>query len=109
MDWAHRHFTIANDDFLYVLSTSAGSTATGWRPTCRHERVACTVWRPDGIRAVVGGSLALRGRLVRLPPARRRPRFFTDLRKRTHPKGYQIQGLGPERLREAERRHRGSP
>jgi len=109
MDWAHRHFTIANDDFLYVLSTSAGSTATGWRPTCRHERVACTVWRPNGIRAGRRRQPGPPRPVGPAPPARRRPRFFTDLRKRTHPKGYQIQGLGPERLREAERRHRGSP
>lgn len=57
------------------------------------------------LRRVVGGGLALRGRLVRFLPPRRRPQFFTDLRNRTHPRGYEIRGLGPERLRDAERRN----
>ena len=56
------------------------------------------------LRRIVGGTLALRGRAVRFFPVRRRPSFFTDLRNRTHPQGYEIAALGPERLREAERR-----
>ena len=190
MNWAHSHFTIANDDFLYVLSTFIYEPIRwidryGWRPTCRHERLAFYwFWRGIGermgiqdipasyeafeawaaayerrtfrytesnrkigeatrdlfagwypalfapvvhhsiyallddamleafgfphphplLRRIVGGSLALRGRMVRLLPARRRPNFFTDLRNRTHPQGYEIGGLGPERLREAKRR-----
>lgn len=56
----------------------------------------------------VSGSLALRGRLVRFLPARRQPHFFTDGRNRTHPKGYAIAGLGPDRLRDAERRKQPS-
>jgi hypothetical protein len=57
---------------------------------------------------MVFGSLVLRGRLVRWLPVRRRARFFTDGRNRTHPKGYEIAGLGPERLRDAERRKQAS-
>jgi hypothetical protein len=190
MNWAHSHFRIANDDFLYVLSTFVYEPIRwidryGWRSTCRNERLAFYwFWRHIGdrmgirdippsyeafeswaaayerqtfrytesnrkigeatrdlfagwypgvfapvvhrsiyallddpmleafgfpaphplLRRLVGGSLALRGRLVRFLPVRRRPHFFTDLRNRTHPKGYEIGGLGPERLRDAERR-----
>ena len=44
MNWAHSHFKIANDDFLYVLSTFIFEPvrwidAFGWRPTCRNERL----------------------------------------------------------------------
>jgi ER-bound oxygenase mpaB/B'/Rubber oxygenase, catalytic domain len=190
MNWAHSHFKIANDDFLYVLSTFVFEPIRWidrfcWRPTCRNEKLGFYwFWRNVGqrmgitdipasyeafeawslayerqtfrytetnrkigeatrdlfagwypkafaplvhhgiyallddsmieafgfpqphplLRRMVGGSLALRGRLVRFLPVRRRPNFFTDLRNRTHPKGYEIVGLGPERLREAERR-----
>lgn len=195
MNWAHSHFRIANDDFLYVLSTFIYEPIRwidryGWRPTCRNERLAFYwFWRRVGermgildippsdeafeawsagyerqtfrftesnrrigeatrdlfagwypkifapvvhraiyallddpmleafgfprphplLRRMVGGSLALRGRAVRFLPVRRRPSFFTDLRNRTHPQGYKIGGLGPERLREAERRKHHSP
>jgi len=194
MNWAHGHFRIANDDFLYVLSTFVYEPIRwldryGWRPTCRNERLAFYwFWRRIGERMgireippsyetfeawaagyerqtfrytdsnrkigeatrdlfagwypkvlapvvhqaiyallddtmrdafgfprphpllsrMVLGSLVLRGRLVRWLPVRRRARFFTDGRNRTHPKGYEIAGLGPERLRDAERRKQAS-
>ena len=195
MNWAHAHFKIANDDFLYVLSTFVYEPIRWidkfcWRRTSRHEQLAYYYfWRnvgqrmgitdipPDyeafeawarayekatfryteanrkigeatrdlfagwypkvlapavhqGIYAlldetmleafgfprphpllvrVVAGSLALRGRVVRFFPARRRPNFFTDRRNRTHPSGYAIAHLGPEKLREAERRRAAGP
>ena len=194
MNWAHGHFRIANDDFLYVLSTFVYEPIRwldryGWRPTCRNERLAFYwFWRRIGERMgireippsyetfeawaagyerqtfrytdsnrkigeatrdlfagwypkvlapvvhqaiyallddtmrdafgfprphpllsrMVLGSLVLRGRLVRWLPVRRRAHFFTDGRNRTHPKGYEIAGLGPERLRDAERRKQAS-
>ena len=194
MNWAHGHFRIANDDFLYVLSTFVYEPIRwldryGWRPTCPNERLAFYwFWRRIGERMgireippsyetfeawaagyerqtfrytdsnrkigeatrdlfagwypkvlapvvhqaiyallddtmrdafgfprphpllsrMVSGSLVLRGRLVRWLPVRRRARFFTDGRNRTHPKGYEIAGLGPERLRDAERRKQAS-
>jgi len=194
MNWAHGHFRIANDDFLYVLSTFVYEPIRwldryGWRPTCRNERLGFYwFWRRIGERMgireippsyetfeawaagyerqtfrytdsnrkigeatrdlfagwypkvlapvvhqaiyallddamrdafgfprphpllsrMVSGSLVLRGRLVRWLPVRRRARFFTDGRNRTHPKGYEIAGLGPERLRDAERRKQAS-
>ena len=42
MNWAHGHYQIANDDFLYVLSTFIYEPvrwidAVGWRRTSRHE------------------------------------------------------------------------
>jgi hypothetical protein len=193
MNWAHAHFRIANDDFLYVLSTFVFEPvrwidAYGWRPTCANERLgfywfwrrvgermgirdippaydAFAAWaaayeratfrytesnrrvgvatrdlfagwyprplaplvrrgiyalldepmleafgfpRPHPIlRRMVGATLAARGRLIRWFPVRRTPNFFTDRRNRTHPKGYEIRDLGPERLREAARRREG--
>ena len=56
------------------------------------------------VRALVRGALRLRGRFVRWLPPRTRPHFFTDDRNRTHPGGYEIRELGPERLRAAEHR-----
>jgi hypothetical protein len=56
MNWAHSHFKIANDDFLYVLSTFIFEPvrwidAFGWRPTCRNERLAYyCFWREIGRR-----------------------------------------------------------
>jgi hypothetical protein len=196
MNWAHGHFRIANDDFLYVLSTFIYEPIRwidrhGWRKTCRNEKLgyyffwrevgkrmgirqippsyeAFESWANDyerktfrysetnhkvgaatrdlfaswyprflapvvhnaiyallddamldafgfprplpGSRALIGGALKLRGRLIRWLPPRREPNFFTDRPNRTHPDGYDIRDLGPPRLVSAERsgraRHR---
>lgn len=56
MNWAHGHFTIANDDFLYVLSTFIFEpikwiNAFGWRQLCAHERLGYYYfWREIGKR-----------------------------------------------------------
>jgi len=56
MNWAHSHFKISNDDFLYVLSTFIYEPvrwidAFGWRPTCRNERLGYyCFWREIGRR-----------------------------------------------------------
>lgn len=56
MNWAHGHYRIANDDFLYVLSTFAFEPirwidAYGWRRLCRNERVGYyCFWREIGTR-----------------------------------------------------------
>jgi hypothetical protein len=56
MNWAHGHFKISNDDFLYVLSTFVFEPvrwidAVGWRRTCRNERLAYYFfWREVGAR-----------------------------------------------------------
>ncbi len=56
MNWAHGHFKIANDDFLYVLSTFIYEPVRwidrfGWRPTCRNERLGYYIfWREIGKR-----------------------------------------------------------
>lgn len=183
-NWAHGHYRIANDDFLYVLSTFIYEPVRwidrfGWRATSPVERHGYYwFWRqvgtgmgitgiPDsydafeswarayerehftfavsnqrigsatrdlfaswyprplaplvrrGIyallddamieafgfptprlleRRLVRGVLKARGRLVRLLPPRRTPRFFTDLPNRTYPDGYEISRLGPPRL-----------
>jgi hypothetical protein len=56
MNWAHGHFKISNDDFLYVLSTFIYEPIRwidrfGWRPTCRNEKFAYYFfWRGIGVR-----------------------------------------------------------
>ena len=56
MNWAHGHYKIANDDFLYVLSTFVFEPirwidAFGWRPTCANERLGYyCFWREIGKR-----------------------------------------------------------
>lgn len=57
-------------------------------------------------RSLLRGALKMRGRVLRLLPPRREPHFFTADRNRTHPNGYRIAELGPERLVEADRRRR---
>lgn len=190
INWAHSHFRISNDDFLYVLSTFIYEPIRwidryGWRATCRAEKLgyyyfwrevgrrmgiddipptyeAFEDWahayelrtfrfteanqrigtatrdlfaswfprplapvvhrviytllddvmleafgfpRPSpGTRALIGGILRLRGRIVRWLPPRRKPDFFTSRPNRTHPQGYEIGSLGPPRLVAAERR-----
>ena len=49
-------------------------------------------------RALLRGSLKLRGRAVGLLPPRRSAHFFTDNRNRTYPEGYRLSRLGPPRL-----------
>jgi hypothetical protein len=56
MNWAHSHFQISNDDFLYVLSTFIYEPirwidAFGWRPTSRNEKLGYYwFWRGVGTR-----------------------------------------------------------
>ncbi len=188
MNWAHAHFKIANDDFLYVLSTFIYEPirwidAVGWRQTSANEKLAYYYfWREVGkrmgiinipgsyeafeawsrayereqfrfaetnqrvgsatrdlfaswfprvftplvrygvyamlddamissfgfprplplTRPLLRGALKVRGQAVRWFPPRRAPHFFTDARNRTHPRGYEISELGPERLVAAE-------
>jgi hypothetical protein len=56
MNQIHSRFSIANDDFLYVLSTFIfepirWNVRFGWRPLCDHERLAYFhFWREVGSR-----------------------------------------------------------
>lgn len=56
MNWAHAHYKIANDDFLYVLSTFIYEPvrwidAFGWRKTVANERLGYYYfWREVGKR-----------------------------------------------------------
>jgi ER-bound oxygenase mpaB/B'/Rubber oxygenase, catalytic domain len=53
--------------------------------------------RPSpALRAAVEGALRVRGRVVALLPARRRPRLRTKRRTRTYRRGYVLEELGPE-------------
>jgi ER-bound oxygenase mpaB/B'/Rubber oxygenase, catalytic domain len=184
INWAHGHFRIANDDFLYVLSTFVFEPvkwidAFGWRRLSEKERLAFyyfwrevgtrmgirdiprsfdafaqwsadfektqfrfaesnrrigtatrdlfASWAPrlaaplvhnavyallddsmieafgfpkpfPGTRPLLRAMLKARALLLRHMPARRKPDFFTDHPNRTHPEGYEISRLGPERL-----------
>ena len=51
-----------------------------------------------GMRAMVAAMLRLRGRIVRMLPARKKARFFADGKNRTYPRGYAISRLGPPNL-----------
>jgi len=61
MNWAHAHYKIANDDFLYVLSTFIYEPVlwldtVGWRATCRNERLGYYYfWRGIGTRMGITG------------------------------------------------------
>lgn len=54
INWAHSHFTISNDDYLYVLSTFIYEPIRwidryAWRPTCRNEKLGYYYfWREVG-------------------------------------------------------------
>ena len=56
LNWAHGHYKIANDSFLYVLSTFIYEPiywidAYGWRKTCRAEKLGYYYfWREVGAR-----------------------------------------------------------
>ena len=56
MNWVHGHFKIANNDFLYVLSTFIYEPVrwidtVGWRPTCTNEKLGYyCFWREVGKR-----------------------------------------------------------
>ena len=56
INWAHSHFTICNDDFLYVLSTFIYEPIRwidryAWRPTTRTEQLGYYhFWREVGTR-----------------------------------------------------------
>jgi mpaB/rubber oxygenase-like protein len=50
---------------------------------------------PRALRATVETSLRVRGRLVALLPARRRPRLRTKRRTRTYGRDWQLEKLGP--------------
>jgi hypothetical protein len=47
------------------------------------------------MRIAIPAALKLRGRLLRLLPAKRRPRLRTEIRHRSRPGGYVIEQLGP--------------
>ena len=59
---------------------------------------------PEWTRRLVGGSLRLRGWVVRHLPPRRKAHFFSHDRNRSHPRGYRIEALGPPDLLARERR-----
>jgi ER-bound oxygenase mpaB/B'/Rubber oxygenase, catalytic domain len=181
MNQIHGRFAIANDDFLYVLSTMVlepirWNERFGWRPLLETERQATFhFWREVGRlmnkreipetlaelerfnveferdrfgytdaghrvavamidmfvgrlpgvptrlgargiyalldeplldalrlarpgsaeRRAVEGALRLRARAIKVLPPRRKPRLRTEIRRRTYPRGYRLEELGP--------------
>jgi hypothetical protein len=66
--------------------------------TVLDERIveALALARPTRLeRRAAEAALRLRGRLVRQLPHRRRPRLRTTMRRRSYPRGYTIEELGP--------------
>jgi hypothetical protein len=53
---------------------------------------------PAALRAFVKGAMRLRALALRKLTFRKYPSFFTTLKNRTYPKGYEMQELGPENL-----------
>ncbi|TMQ70800.1 MAG: DUF2236 domain-containing protein [Candidatus Eisenbacteria bacterium] len=190
INWAHGHFKIGNDDFLYVLWTFISEPIRWmdtfcWRKLCPNERQgyyyfwrevgkrmgmrdippsleAFTAWaaayerehfhfaetnqkigsatrdlfaswfprltapivnysiyalldddmlqafgfpKPLPLtRPMIRAGLKLRGAFIRWLPPRRQPHFFTDNPNLTHPKGYEIDKLGPPKLVASEER-----
>jgi hypothetical protein len=47
------------------------------------------------VRRLVVGSLQARARVLRWMPPRRRPRLRTKIKRRTYPRGYRLESLGP--------------
>jgi hypothetical protein len=61
-----------------------------------HVVEALGLVRPTRVeRRLAAGALRLRSRVVRVLPARRQPHLRTELRRRSYPTGYTIEGLGP--------------
>jgi len=52
---------------------------------------------PAPVRALLLGGMALRRRVLRHLPPRRRPRLLTRQRHRSYPRGYRIEELGADR------------
>ena len=59
---------------------------------------------PAMVRALVGGTLRTRGRVLRLFPARTSKDFITAKPQRSWPQGYTIAQLGPPPLVASEER-----
>src|SRR3990170_3791644 len=112
----HGRFAIANEDFLYVLSTFIyepirwNERFGGWFPRFLTPLVRSAIYallddsliaafgfpRPSPLmRRLVPGALRLRGRLAGLLPARRAPRLRTEMGHPTYRDGYVIERLGP--------------
>jgi len=51
--------------------------------------------------------MALRARLLRLLPDRRRPHLRTAMRRRSYPQGYRIESIGPDAKRRESREDGG--
>jgi hypothetical protein len=71
--------------FVHALLDEPMLRAVGFEPA------------PAPLRALVLGGMALRRRILRRLPPRRRPRLLTQKRHPTYPNGYSIERLGADR------------
>ena len=126
MNWAHRHYRIANDGNLYALPAFVFDPirwidSFAWRATCRNEQLGyCCVWREVGNHMGINdipasyealeqwarAMVRLRGQFTRWLPPRKEPHCFTGEPSRSRPRGYEINRLGAPRLIEGEARRR---
>jgi hypothetical protein len=53
---------------------------------------------PDSIRQFVTNILKLRGKVVKMLPAKTQPDFYVDSAQRSYPKGYKMTDLGPPHM-----------
>lgn len=122
LDYERSHFRFAESN--RAIGTATRDLFASWYPRLLAPLVYTSIYallddamlsafgfpRPLPLsRTLVGGALALRGRLVRWMPARREPDFFTGRRNRSWPGGYRIAELGPPRLIESVARRSGTP
>jgi hypothetical protein len=84
--WVPRIFTPLVRLGIYALLDDAMLASFGFPPPSPFMRkLVCSV-------------LVMRGRVVRMFPARKTPNFFTDRPNRTYPRGYEIGKLGPPEI-----------
>lgn len=92
VSWAPRPLRPMVRVGIHAMLDDAMLTSFGFEPA------------PKFVTALLEGALALRGRMLRVFPARSRKRFFTSVPNRSWPNGYRVDELGPPPLLEARER-----
>jgi hypothetical protein len=113
--WSARHeqLRFAYDDANHRVATSTRELFVSWAPRPLRPLVRVGIHAllddamldafgfrpaPRAVRSLVAGALRMRGRALRLFPARRRKHFITGQPQRSWPNGYRIGELGPPPL-----------
>lgn len=107
VDYEQLHFGYTEEGHRVAMAMIGMFARKVWIPRRLAARIICALLdeplldaldlpRPTAVeRRLVEALLRLRSRLVRLLPARRRPRLRTELRRKSYPKGHQVEELGP--------------